>query len=214
MAIQIQGVDGSVAEVGSSLGALRVERRPLDPGALGSYGVAFKSAIMAAGLASDAEIVQIRYGGTAIAVVHRLTFGAHIGGTAFTAGGANFRAVVSRANTANGSGGTAATLTGNNGKKRTSYPTTGMSDIRASSTAALTASASQTLDAQGFAVLGGQVGTTAGLAIVQPGSYFIGPDDHPVALAPNEGIVIVATVPATGTWGFAGDVHWTEVATY
>jgi hypothetical protein len=41
----------------------------------------------------------------------------------------------------------------------------------------------------------------------------IGPE-HPVLLAQNEGFVVRATVPATGTWQFGITVAWAEVTAY
>lgn len=215
MAIQIQGNGGTVAEVdGTGYRAQRVTVRPLDPGSLGSYGLALNSGIMAAGLAANAEIFQFRWThATNLCVVHKVTFGAIIGGTAFTAGAADFRLSIARSWSADGSGGTAATLTGNNGKKRASYGTTLLNAARIASTGALTAG-TKTLDAQGIANLGAGVGATAGLTIVEPGSYFVDPNEPPVILAQNEGLVILATVPATGTWSFGVGVQWTESASY
>lgn len=215
MAIQLQGNGGVVADVdGSNYRALRVTHRPLDPGTLGSYGIALNSGIMAAGLAANSTIFSFRWtDATRLAVIHRVTFGAIIGGTAFTAGAADFRLVVARSFSASDSGGTAATLTTNNGKMRTSYATSLLGDARCSSTGVLTAG-TRTLDAQGISNLGAGVGTTAGLTICGPGAEFLGYMQPPVILAQNEGIVILATVPATGTWSFGVGIQWTETASY
>jgi hypothetical protein len=40
------------------------------------------------------------------------------------------------------------------------------------------------------------------------------PGEHPLILAQNEGIVIQATVPATGTWQFGVKIDWTEITAY
>jgi hypothetical protein len=34
--------------------------------------------------------------------------------------------------------------------------------------------------------------------------------EYPLVLAPNEGVVIEATVPATGTWTFYAGFDWEE----
>jgi hypothetical protein len=41
-----------------------------------------------------------------------------------------------------------------------------------------------------------------------------GGNPAPMVLAQNEGVVIRATVPATGTWGHGVTMAWSEVATY
>ena len=38
--------------------------------------------------------------------------------------------------------------------------------------------------------------------------------ESPLVLAQNEGFVIRATVPATGTWQFGCTVTWTELTAY
>jgi hypothetical protein len=38
--------------------------------------------------------------------------------------------------------------------------------------------------------------------------------EHPLLLAQNEGFVVQATVPATGTWAFAITAEWDEVSIY
>jgi len=215
MAIQIQGNGGVVADVDATgYRALKVTLRPTDPTTLGSYGIGLNSGIMAAGLAANAPIFSFRWGdATRLAVVHRVTFGMHIGGTAFTAGAADFRLVVARSFTASDSAGTAAVLTGNNAKLRTSFGTTLLTDCRISATVTLTAG-TRTLDSQGIANLGSGVGATAGIQVVGPGSEFIGYTQHPVVLAQNEGLVILATVPALGTWACGVGIQWTEVTAY
>lgn len=211
MAISIIGGSSGVKQdVDDSHDAGRVSLYPLDPGSLGAYGLALNSGIMAAGLGASSEIFQFRWThATYKAVIQRVTFGAIVGGTGFTAGAFDFRLVPARTWTAAGSGGTAATLTGNNCKLRTSFATTNLNDARVSSTAALTAG-TKTLDAQGIANLGGAVGTGAAQSMVQAGSYFIDPTHYPLVLAQNDGFVILATVPATGVWSFGVGVQWVE----
>jgi hypothetical protein len=40
------------------------------------------------------------------------------------------------------------------------------------------------------------------------------PGELPLVLATGEGIVIEATVPATGTWSWVASIDWDEVATF
>jgi hypothetical protein len=38
--------------------------------------------------------------------------------------------------------------------------------------------------------------------------------EHPLILATNEGFVVEATIPATGTWQFALTLEWAELPAY
>jgi hypothetical protein len=183
-------------------------------GRLGSYGVNLMSGTMAAGLAAGAEVFQFRWTDpTKAGLIKQVSLWAGSIG-AFTAGFCAFEFVPARAWTADGSGGTAATLTTNNGKLRTSHPTTVLGAARIASTAALTAG-TKTLDAQGLVSAGGSVTATAGTpllpptALIQPYGFFF-----PLVLAQNEGFVIKATVPATGTWTLGVSVLWDEATTF
>lgn len=218
MAFQVAGNSNVVAEVGGTgFRALRVEPRPLDPGALGAYRVSLLSGTMAAGLAANAEIFQFRFAdATRICVVQRVILDGLAGSaTAFTAGFGKVDMLVARSWTADGSGGTAAVVTGNNAKLRTSYGSALTSSIRISSTGALTAG-TKTLDSQGM----GQYSFTVGTAVSAQyaGQVVLFGEDmgaqHPLVLVNQEGFVLRATVPATGTWQFGVTVAWTEVTAY
>lgn len=216
MAAQLVGFGGAVAEVDSTNNrALRAVLRAIDPGALGQYKFALKSGLMAAGLAANSPIVSFRYSGAAICTVRRITFSAGVNTTAFALGVAQFDLFAARTFTASDSGGTAATLTGNNGKLRTSYASTAVADFRCSSTAALTPG-TRTLDAQGMESLVRSIAASTALDIINPGTEFFKalPGDQRLVLATNEGFVIQATVPATGTWNFAVGVEYDELASW
>jgi hypothetical protein len=218
MAIQQQGFSGVVAEVGGTgYRALRVEPRPLDPGALGAYRKTLRSGVMAAGLAAAAEVFQFRWtDATRLCVVQKVLIDGLIGSaTAFAAGNGALDVVPARAWTVDGSGGTAGTLTGNNGKLRSSYGTTLLGAVRIASTAALGAG-TKTLDTDAVGQINFPVGTAASVQYVGQ-LPLMGEDvgsQPPLILALNEGFVIRATVPATGTWTFGVTVLWTEVAAY
>lgn len=189
---------------------------PLYGGLLGSYAKELASGTIAAGLASASPVYSFRYTGPGLAVVKRVVMSAGNAGTGFASGVANFTLFAARSFTASDTGGTAGTLTGNNGKLRTSFPTTGMGDIRISSTGTLTAG-TRTLDTDplGGSVVG--VPTTANASLLGPGSTLLDPKnagDYPLVLATNEGFVIQATVPATGTWSAAVYVEWDEYTAY
>jgi hypothetical protein len=217
MAIQVQGNGGTVAEVETNTRALRNVLRPLDPGALGSYQMAVTSGLMAAGIATDANILSFRWtSSTSVAVLRSVRMTAFNGGTASAAGTGYFQMFVARSFTGSDSGGTAFTLTTNNGKMKTAFATTAVGDIRASSTAALTAG-SRTLDAQPLC----SIGIT--LPITTVNYFFVGPNIElyrpeptmwPLVMAQNEGFVVQVKMPATGTWGFSFNLAWDEVTAF
>jgi hypothetical protein len=216
MAIQLQGNAGVVADVdGAGFRALRTTQRPLDIGSLGGYRLAMQSGVMAAGLAANSEVFQFRWtDATRLCVLHKVVFdgmGSIIG---FAAGVAQFKCTIARAFSASGTGGTAATLTGDNQAVRTSHPATLLTEARIASTAALGAG-TKTLDAQDVGAVLGGLPATAGAGLPE-GDLIrtIGMAEHPIVLAQNEGFVVRATVPATGTWTFGITVGWSEVTAY
>lgn len=218
MAIQIQGNGGTVAEVdGTNYRAMRTTLRPYDYGALGSYRMSLLSGTMAAGLAANSEVFQFRWSdATRICVVTSVIFDGLSGSaTAFTAGFAKVDMLVARSWTADGSGGAAAVISGNNAKQRSSMGSTLLGAVRAASTAALTAG-TKTLDSQAVGQYSAAIGTGTSVQwIPQFDLFHADPGgESPLILAQNEGFVIRATVPATGTWQFGATVCWTEVAAY
>jgi hypothetical protein len=221
MSIQIQGNSGVIAEVdGTTYRALRVTLRPVDYGSMGSYRTSLFSGSMAAGLASFSDVFQARWSTLNYALVWGLQLdGMVAGATGFTAGKVAFLAYVSRSWTVDGSGGTSATLTGNNCKLRTSMATSAMGSMRIASTGALI-TGTKTNDSQSFAQATSFATTSTWSAILgQVGVYGAsslegGGNPAPVVLAQNEGISVQATVPATGVWQFGMTMSWTEVASY
>ena len=178
----------------------------------GTYSVCALSGLMAAGLAAAAEVFQFRWTSTTkAAILRHLHFHAAVNTTGFTAGNAIFSSVLARSFSAAGSGGGTLTMTGNNGKLMTAMATSAVGEIRVATTAALGAG-TKTLDDNPFGTIVTGVGTAAGQDIIQlhdlaPAEH---PDGHPILLMANEGIVIVATVPATGTWKFGVEICWEE----
>jgi hypothetical protein len=222
MSIQIQGNGGVVAEVdGTTYRALRVTVRPVDYGALGQYRIAMLSGTMAAGLGAASEVYQARWTQTPnLALIWGVSVDGLSGSTtAFTAGFSLFTLTIARSWSADGSGGTAATLTGNNQKLRTSMATTSMGTVRCATTAALGAG-TKTLDAQAEGQISFSMNTTASVNYMSMvGLYGAlsledGGNPAPIVLAQNEGVVARATVPATGTWQFGITMAWSEVASY
>lgn len=219
MAIQIQGNNGTVAEVGgTTFRALIISPKPVEYGALGIYVKSLVSGTMAAGLAAGANVFSYRWGdATRLGVVQRFRVDGLAGSaTAFTAGFGNLRMFAARSFTASDSAGTAGTLTGNNSKLRTNMGTSLLTDIRISSTAALTAG-TRTLDTDPMGAIAWTFGTTA--SVIYLGQVVIFGEDAeiggmPYVCAQNEGFVMQATVPATGTWQFGTTTKWAEVTSY
>lgn len=218
MAIQVQGNSGVVADVGGTgFRALKVQQMPLEFGALGMYKMSLLSGTMAAGLAAAANIWSFRWGdATRLCALQKLTLDGLSGSaTAFAAGFGSIRGFFARSFTASDSAGTAATLTGNSGKLRTNMGTTLLTDLRMSATAALTAG-TRTLDANALGQISLSFGVVVSVQYVNNVVLFgedVGPE-MPAVLAQNEGVVLQATVPATGTWQFGVSARWAEVVAY
>lgn len=225
MGIQIIGNGGTVAEVdGTTHRAHRVAGRPGE--ALGHYRVSVVTGTLAAALAASAQVWQFKWtDATKLAVIYVLRW-KFLPLTPFTAATltdhASFDAFVARP-FASGGGGTTLTLTGNNGKMRTSMATS-LATINVATTAALTAATG--MDAQAFEQSirkGNRVNPAAATEeVVMPsieGGDFspdISSGHHPLVLATNEGIVLRnRTVwPAAGTGILQVECRWSEVAAY
>lgn len=218
MALQVQGFSGTViGEGGTAMRSLKVQPMPVDYGSLGSYRIAMISGTMAAGLVAASEILQMRWShATNVALIQRVVLDGLIDvTTGFTAGAASIRLFTARAWTADGSGGTAMNFAGNQCKLRTSMAGSTAMTGRIASTAALTAG-TKTVDTQPLGQIVAAFPATANVTLIPP-NILLGEDigaQHPVVLAQNEGIVVQATVPATGTWQFGMTVLWTEVTAY
>ena len=234
MPIQVQGNSGTVYEVGPNTRANRAEERPIDVEGLGAYQMAVTSGTMAAGLGAAAPIFSARWGDVSrTALIRRVALLAQNAGTAFAAGLFTFDMVVARAFTVSDSAQTSVLPVGHNQKKRTSFGTTLFTDLRISATATITAG-TRTLDAQPLSVVKGAIPATATNFVFVPaagqpmtaaaaaatGVFGSRPVDlwspeignsWPLVLVQNEGFIIRATVPATGTWLFVVEMEWAEV---
>jgi hypothetical protein len=201
--------------------AARVSGRPMELGTRGSYALAWESGIMAAGLGGNSEIFQMRWvDASRFCLIRSIIFNASRNTTAFATGVASFRLNVARSWSADGGAGAAVVFSTNNtNKRRTDFPLSLFSDtgVRGSQTAALTAG-TKTLDTNPIAAMNAFISTGATSV---PDPYIIPPgavlwqrnthDEYPILLEQNEGIVIRATVPATGTWQFSVNVEWAEL---
>ncbi len=215
MAIQVMGNGGTIGEVETNTRALKVTQRPDDAGSLGHYALSWTTGVMAAGLAANSEVLQFRWThATNLCAIRSIRFDGAGGIVAFAAGSYRFEAMIARSFTVAGTGGTAATLTTNNAKLRSSFGTTVLGEYRGATTAALTAG-TKTLDAQGIGAAAGGLTVNAGDKM-SPGVLFDGVhgNTYPIVLATNEGVIIRATVPATGTWTGAFTVVWEELTAY
>lgn len=228
MGLGIQGNGGVVVEVdGTGYRALRVTPRPVEQGSLGFYQLNMTSGTLAAALAASAQVFSMRWSdATRLMVVYSLglKFQGLTPRTAATLTDFGFDAFVARAFSVAASGGTAAVLTGNSFKTRTSQGTTLLADARIATTTALTAG-TQTLDGNAFAGSLGvpqRVNPVAGTeeVISQSPELIWQPNisngEGPLILAASEGLVIRnRTVwPAAGTGIVTVSVRWAEVSAY
>lgn len=231
MAVIEGGASAALADVDSGTKALKVRAHPMD--VLGSYQIESISGTMAAGLAAASPIFACRWAdATKLMLLRRLALDARAL-SAFTAGAYLFDFIVARSWTGNYTGGTSILPTGNSQKRRTSFGTTLITDLRISSTATLTAGGTPTLDGSAMMNVRGHIpGTATGYPIVSQGGIVPGaatsaystipfelfrPDwsgEWPLVLAQNEGFLIRATVPATGTWDFSVTMEWSEVTAF
>lgn len=231
MAIQVQGASGTIAEVGAATYVpLHVTARPISFGTLGHYAVAARTGLVAAGAGANSQIFHARWtDATRLAVIYDMWLDEFDNTTAFTAGRFEFNLTMARGWSADGSGGTALTMTGDNQNMRTSMGASLFGAIRIATTAALTPG-TKTLDAQAMKILGGHVGaiankhnipqspvvTTAEVAagIGIPLFQVDGGFHHPIVLVQNEGPQVRATVPATGVWSATVSMKWGECVAF
>lgn len=219
MAVQIQGNSGVVGEVETNTRAQRVTLRSADFGALGVYAISVGSStsISSAG-ASGSDLVHFRWGSSAAVALVRSVI-VTVASTAFGATtDLQIDMTIGRTFTAASSIGTAATLTGNNAKLRTSMGTTLLSDLRYASTGGVLAGGTVTADTQPMASLVGFCPTAPSQPIL-PGLYLFNTEtesEYPLVLAQNEGFLIRATFsPATtGSWRYNMWVKWMEITSF
>lgn len=232
--IQLQGAGGSVVEAGAfAAKGLHIIGKPQDYGALGHYRAVLTTGTMAAGMAANGELVQMRWvDATRFCVIFEVSVLEFRNiTTAFAAGVYQFNVIRSTAWSADGTGGGAVSVADPQlqvraGTMGASLFSTG---FRLATTAALGAG-TKTFDTLSMGACFGNVGSTPAIA-----EYFIpkgggatgtggmgvelmhpdiGNGEHPVVLEQNAGISVRATVPATGTWIATFLVKWAEVAAF
>lgn len=223
MAINVGGYSVNTGlEVETNTRAARITERPLDVVALneerGSYtlGMDNGGTAITAGAQTDQEIFQFRWtDGLVCAAIRsfRVNFGSSV---AWGASVGQFKLALFFASawTAAGTGGTTATITGRNCRKRTSFNTTVLGEARISTTGVLTAG-TKTLDTTPLAVI--QSSVTTGVGPMFANQAMISEwqrdsaDEYPIVLGFNEGLVLRTTYPATGTPFFGVQVEWFEL---
>lgn len=167
------------------------------------------------GLAAGAVVASFQNASLTPLAVRRISLGFAALASPFQPGQYKFELFAARTFTVADSGGTAATLTLNNGKLATSFTTTDLSDFRISAGLALSAG-TRTLDDTAMAALAGVVSDAINTSILVSGTpLFYAPemDDWPLVIEQNEGFVIKATTPVNGTWCFDCGVDYQSYAT-
>lgn len=201
---------------------------PLPVGGGGAYRLSMTSGTIGASLGANSELFQFRYvtGASRVCLVYGVTVSASMIATP-TAGTTpvNMQLVgkIARAWTADGTGGTAATLTGNNQKLRTSHTTSEVVSARMATTAALGAG-TKTFDSQNFGGVTGGIyfdlaaGDANNQLIPQTNllGEFTGGMGFPLILANQEGFSVLSGValPATMTWNLVTNILWSEVDSF
>lgn len=184
---------------------------PVDYGTGGCYHHAAKSGIMAAGLAAGAPIFAFRNPSPSLlALLHRIRLCLYTDSVGFTAGVGTFDLYRAVSFTVQDTGGAAVTLSGNETKLRSAMA--GPSIVMQRSTTAALTPGTRTLDAAPIDSVLCQATASANTLFVHKVNLFEQlSGEHPLALAQNEGFVIQATVPATGTWRWEIMLEWSEV---
>ena len=207
--------------------AARVALRPYDYGnfgqILGHYKVAFAFSVVAGN--GTSSLISLRYapGGQSFFVLTKLRWMQALLTTAFTTQQiVDIQATIARGFTASDTGaGSTFTPVGNNQKARTAMGSSGVAQIL-TATAAITAG-TRTLDANPFAIACADVASntvaTGGTPLLSnPKELYQGVSfgEHPVVLAPNEGLVVAASTSlgAVGVVKYYFVAEWAEVAQY
>lgn len=208
------------AQVDPTHRSLRFSVRPREVGVGGSYSLALQSGVMAAGMAAASPIFEFRWSSASlIALVTKVGLSAVNDGTAFAATNTSclFDVIRATAFTATDlTGSQNVTLTGKSGARATRFAPsqiqqTTTTNIVVSNTGALSGG-TKTLDSNPLGAHAGS-GLGAGTTIVLLARLWdpLEAGKGPLELGLNEGLVVRATVAATGTWRFTIDIDWDEI---
>lgn len=199
------------------------------PGAVSQFSFAGTTGAIAAGAGSDSELLQFRWTNTShLAVITEIRLTGMYATTAFAAGAITVKATIARVWTADGSGGTTIDIQGGDSNVNVLQLRTNMDDslagsMRIASTGALTAG-TKSLDLYDI----GQIAThsSGGVGSATPiiGNIYLPTTElfkadikngqYPIVLNSEEGIVVRATVPATGVWHAGIAIKWAEIGEY
>lgn len=208
----------TAAQVDGTHDAIRASIRPLEHGSGGHYAISTQTGLIAAGIASLAQVFQVRWGDPARSFVLKKLWVqcSTCTGFAATALGAPLELIVGHGSTASGSGGTALAPTSLGNKMDKGMATTSFlsfGELRIATTAALTAATNQTLEPAPLATCAGADNRT--LVSTPPMYLFDQRDfgDHPLVLDNGDTMVIRTNSPAaTGTWTMFVSMTWAEIA--
>lgn len=220
----------NIQRVGMGSGQLwvpgQVVAGPLPYGTGGPFAISMETGVLNAAINQTSELFQFRYVtlNNRVCLVHAVAVSASANVAATAAGNNALEMVVARGWTGIGSGGTRATLTGNNQKLATGAATTEVNDIGISSTSALSVG-TKTLDSQ--AIGGVQFSPSTGALTTAPTFNLINQQTifpfnplltaYPLQLANQEGFVVrvgARQMAASMTWSMRVSVIWTEVQAF
>lgn len=199
---------------------LQVSIRPPAFDSLGAYSVAQVTGNIAATLAAGSTLFSARWGdATRFGMLEWIRASAAVV-TAVTTGVIfDLEAIIARSFTASDTGGTPINLAAPFQKRRVSMGASLFTDMRIATTGTLTPG-TRTPDAQAIGRLQGFTGTALGTKIFDSNPQYLyrreDPNEHPVILAQNEGILIRNPLvgPATGTFAVLIEMGWMEVSSY
>lgn len=188
----------------------------------GQYRVAMRSGLLTATIAANSPLWALRWNPSKtnpganvtypVCVIRELYAVAQTITAFGSAQEFSISAYVVRTMNTSYSGGTAATLTGDNNQLRTSMGTSMMADMRIGGTTLLGGGGgTNAADSQAFATSGGYLSTTTAPL---PLNFSVKQEagEHPIVLAQNEGLVIQNDIAfgATGTIRLSVMCCWTE----
>lgn len=213
MAIIQDQTSGAAMAVDAQFKAGRVSLRPAEVVAWQS--IAVKTGLIT-GLAANSAIFSLRNLSANLLIIRRVGIG-HVCTTAFTAAQViDYGLMIARAFTASDAAGTAIVLTGSNGKHRTSLGTLTSVDSRVSAAASLTAG-TKTLDANAVGIAAGWAAAAGNIiSTAQDNLLSHNAGDHPIILAQNEGINIIALTAhgAAGVGTAFINIEFAEATSY
>lgn len=212
------------AQVDATHAALRTSAHPIEHKVAGITGghfaISSQSGLMAAGIASLAQVFQVRWADpTKYFILKKFVVQASTcTGFAATTVGAPLELIIGHGSTANGSTGTALAPTSISNKLRSTMGTTAFAtsgEIRIATTAALTAATGQTLEAAPIASCAGAdnrtLVSTPQMVLFDQTSN----GSHPLILNTGDTLVLRTNSPAaTGTWTFFVSMEWVEASDY